>query len=1249
MLLPKEVDPTLLDKLEFLGDKLKKKKAKLSKTAIAVIRKRYLKKNSTGEPVEEPEDMFWRVACNVAFADLHYNPWTDIEKRIEEFYNLMVNLEFLPNSPTLMNAGREIQQLSACFVLPIEDSMDSIFEAVKSTAIIHKTGGGTGFSFNKLRPKNDRVASTGGVASGPISFMKVFNAATDVIKQGGTRRGANMAILNVDHPDIIDFINSKKDSNELTNFNISVGITEDFMEKVKAGQNYSLINPHTGEVEKESSASEVFDLIARRAWENGEPGIVFMDRLNKANPTPHIGNIESTNPCIVGNSLVSTQYGLMRMDRLVELYGKGSLGVLTDNRVKQCLYSEMEATYNQPLCRFEAGVGVNLISRAWQSGLRETYRVETCAGFELEATDDHKIMTTQGWIGLKDLKPGVHKVLLQCGEGLFSNDKKLPIKVENNFIGKNGRTYKLNLPCEWSYELGLILGGLIGDGWLRDKDKNCRVGFTFGPSDLKFLERVKFVLNEWYGFSVKEIKRKSGIVHLSYHSKYLVDFFKSLGVRAAGASKKVIPESIFTAPREAVVGFLQGLFTSDGTVAVDERNGNYYVRLTSKSQKLLKEVQVLLLNFGIFSRIYDRSRKPWAKFSYINKEGYKKEYICDGILFELNISRENVRIFLDEIGFLGLKHGEKISRLRGKQFHKNFFKDDVLRIVKAGKKKVYDLTEPLTHSFIANGLVISNCGEQPLLPYEACNLGSINLLKMLKEINGTCQIDFEKLEKTVNLAISFLDNVIDVNNYPLPQIERLAKSNRKIGLGIMGFADMLIALKIPYDSKLALDKAEEIMKFIQEKARLQSARIAKERGVFPNYDGSIYDGEDKFRVRNATVTTIAPTGTLSIIAGCSSGIEPLFGICLVRRILGGEKFIEVNPYFEKIMMERSIFSQDLMENIAARGTVKGMQKIPKDVQDIFVTSYDIEPQWHVMVQAVFQEYTDNAVSKTVNFLENATEEDVKKVFILAYELGCKGVTIYRHGSRDKQVIEVGSNGEKASEQEEMLKLKIPYEISCCEDTNGNSFGQCIEKVSNLIRPRSRPEITFGLTEKIDACGGRLYITVNYDEYGVCEVVVQTSGISEECALNFDLLNRFITLAASSGIQFGYILEQLKGYKCSRFKSSEDAKSLSCVEGVAGILDRAWKKSDNFRSLAGSHTRYKNTSLEHNLVCREVGNKIGSSALEELHGVLKKETAASKNLSLHRSEDNLICPECRGKVEYAEGCMLCRTCGFSKCG
>ncbi|NLE08315.1 MAG: vitamin B12-dependent ribonucleotide reductase [Dehalococcoidales bacterium] len=710
----KETEPMIEQRPRTRRKARPRKGLDLSENALRVLEKRYLQKDKEGKVIEKPEELFRRVARTIAAAEKVYDPSADTAAIEDEFYRVMTALEFLPNSPTLMNAGRELGQLSACFVLPIEDSMESIFEAVKNTALIHKSGGGTGFSFTRLRPATDRVGSTGGVASGPISFMKAFDAATDVIKQGGMRRGANMAILNVDHPDIMNFITAKSDMTSLTNFNLSVAVTEGFMEAVKNDGEFDLINPRTKEAYKTIKAKELFEKIVDLAWKTGDPGIVFIDRINAANPTPHLGKIESTNPC----------------------------------------------------------------------------------------------------------------------------------------------------------------------------------------------------------------------------------------------------------------------------------------------------------------------------------------------------------------------------------------------------------------------------GEQPLLPYESCNLGSINLSRMVKVSGDTVSIDFEKLTETIKIAVRFLDNVIDVNKFPLPQIAEMTRSTRKIGLGIMGFADMLIQLGIPYNSEEALHTADELMSFINDEAMKASAALAETRGVFPAFKGSVYDTPKGMKVRNATCTTIAPTGTLSIIAGCSSGIEPLFALSYIHNILDGANMVEVNAFFEKDAREFGFYSEDMMKKLATGTSLHTLKEVPQDIRDVYVTAHDITPEWHVKMQAAFQKSTHNAVSKTVNFAETATRADIAEVYMLAFEEGLKGITIYRDKSRDSQPLSTSPVEKKAE-----------------------------PAVRTGISPRERPKVTSATVEEVMTGCGTIYVTVGSDEYGICEVFL-TLGKSGGCAAaQLEAIGRLTSISLRAGIDIKSIIKQLRGIRCPSISWSGGKSILSCADAIASVLEK----------------------------------------------------------------------------------------------
>lgn len=687
----------------------------LTKTSLKVLEERYLLKNERGEVVETPEEMFRRVAREVASADEMYG--FDSYETEELFYSVMRNLEFLPNSPTLMNAGTPINQLSACFVLPVDDSIESIFESLRNMAIIHKSGGGVGFSFSRLRPRGDTVASTMGVASGPVSFMRIFDVAVEVIKQGGRRRGANMGVLHVSHPDIFRFIDAKTSEGPLRNFNLSVSVPDRFMEDGKI----DLINPRTGETVDSVPSREIFRRIVKAAWRSGDPGMIFEDRINRHNPTPSLGRIEATNPCISRDTLIMTSEGPLPVN---ELEGKAFMAVVNGSKYPST-------------------------SGFFKTGYREVFELKTREGYSLKLTHDHPVLVME--------------------------DKPV-----------------------WKAACDLERGDML--------------------------------------------------------------------VMDSGSS----------------------------------------------------------FNSG----------ERFSTFLSLKSKGY----------------------------------------------------DDV-----------YDACVAGANAFNANGFIVHNCGEQPLLPYESCNLGSINLSLMV----SASGVNWERLRRTVHTAVHFLDNVIDINSYPLPEVREMTLRTRKIGLGVMGFADMLIKLGVPYNSGEALGVAERVMSFIEGEARRASLNLAAERGSFPEFSGSRWDEMGFEGMRNATLTTIAPTGSLSIIAGTSSGIEPLFAVSFTRNILG-RKFTETNPLFERIA--RGQLKRDTFEMIMSRGSLQGVSGVPDKIRRLFITAHEIDPVFHVKMQAAFQRHVDNAVSKTVNLPPDASIQDAERVFRAAYELGCKGITIYRYGSKMNEVL-----------------------------------------------------------------------------------------------------------------------------------------------------------------------------------------------------------------------------------------------------
>jgi ribonucleoside-diphosphate reductase alpha chain len=943
---------------------------KLSVNSIRVLERRYLLRDERGNVIETPSQMFRRVAKAIASVDRIYGRGAGVQSTEEEFYRMMANLEFLPNSPTLMNAGTELGQLSACFVIDVPDSIEGIFNALKTMALIHQSGGGTGFSFSKLRPAGDIVRSTKGVASGPLSFMRIFDIATDVIKQGGKRRGANMGILRVDHPDIVEFITAKEKEGVLTNFNISVGITDEFMRAAMNDEEYDLINPRTGKPEKRLRAKDVFDLIVSMAWRTGDPGLIFLDEINRHNPTPNLGKIESTNPCVTGDTLVATDEGWVRMDELNS----------------HCRIAGMDGEFH----KFD-----------WvkKTGVKEVFRVRTKAGYEVEATGDHKILTSSGtWKRVREL-----------------SRKDRLILIPNESFGK----------LHVDKEIAMMLGWIVGNGCATKNFEDLI--FCFNTAEkLELLTVFKNYLGKINGMAVEPIRDGSKI-RLKCPPK-IAKMFGELGVKP---SEKTIPTSVFKMDQESIKHFLSALFSSKGSVQGNRQKG-VSIRLSSSSLPLLKQVQLLLLQFGIMSRVCENSRGP-RRNELLGSKRRPKKYSCKAE-HELVISRESMFRFMEKIGFCISSKNLKFDKIKPSKIYRDNIDLSVEKVERIGMREVYDLHEPVTHSFVANGIVVHNCGEVPLLPYESCNLGSINLSKMVEE----GQINWDKLRSVVRSAVHFLDNVIDANKYPLREIEEATKRTRKIGLGVMGFADMLIKLGIPYDSEQAIAKAEEVMKFISDVATEKSVELAEERGPFPAFEESVWKGRGLKGLRNATLTTIAPTGSISIIANASSGIEPLFAISYVRNVMGTQLF-EVNPLFEEVAKRGGFYSRELMIKIAKRGSVRGMPEVPEDVQRIFATALDIAPEWHVRMQAAFQKYVHNAVAKTVNLPSHATLEDVRRIFMMAYGLKCKGITVYRYGSKREQVLYVGP---PSSVEEGPPTSEGPYVRAGPEYSGGCPSGVC---------------------------------------------------------------------------------------------------------------------------------------------------------------------------------------------------------------
>jgi ribonucleoside-diphosphate reductase alpha chain len=1008
--------------------------------------------------------------------------------------------------------------------------------------VSHNSGGGTGFAFSRLRPKDDLVATTGGRASGPVSFLRVFNSATEAVKQGGTRRGANMGILRVDHPDILEFIDCKLDGG-ITNFNISVAVTDAFMEALAKGEDYDLVNPHNFVVTGRLSAREVFERMVRAAWRTGDPGMVFIDRINAspANPTPDLGVVEATNPCVTGDTLIYTDSGLVSAARLAS--AAEAIDVVLD-------------------ARFDAG-DRGAASTVFATGHKPVFRLTTEEGYEVRLTSDHRVMTAEGWTAAADLRPGEHLHILNRKGG----------------FGRHG-----------TREDGRVLGWLIGDGYLT-ADKGAVLLF-FGEDKRELAPLFAGDVNRIIGMEdgaprrvapVQVARRDEARVSSRRLARIVRDRY---GVNA-DTKLAGVPVDVLSGSEEMQRGFLQALFTADGHVSGCPEKG-VSVRLTSVSLALLKDVQRLLLNFGIASRLY-QDRHSSRTTGLPDGHGGVATYSCQAD-HDLVIGRSNVAVFAGEIGFLTTS---KQRRLRealasyGRGPYREPFVARFKALVPDGEEEVFDLKEPFTHSFVANGLVVHNCGEQPLLPNEACNLGSLNVSRFARQSDsGEWSIDWDEMERVIRLAVRFLDDVIEMNPYPLPEIDRTVKSNRRIGLGIMGWADLLFLLGVSYDSQEAIDLGDRLMAFVKEKSHDQCAKLAEERGPFPNWNRSIY--RDVRPMRNSTVTTIAPTGTISMIAGCSSGIEPIFALAFQHRVKNpdGERVLTfVNETFEQIAKGRGFFSDALMEEIAKRGALHGIPGVPEEAARVFKTSHEIGFDWHVRHQAAFQRYTDNGVSKTINLPNDASEEDVASAYRLAWELGCLGITVFRDGCKGEQVLNVG------------VKDKAPTTTAA---------GPAV------VKPR--PHSLSGRTYRSETPIGTAFITVNETGDGEpFEVFVQVGKGGSDTMAVAEALGRLISLTL-----------RLPSPMSPQRRLEEVISQLSRIGGAQPL----------------GFGKGKVLSLPDAL----------ARTLAEHTGQLKplsEASAMARSTEQRRIGD--LCKECgQATFVYEEGCKKCLSCGYNEC-
>ena len=1185
----------------------------LTNNARVVLMKRYVRRGPDGQPSESVEGMFRRVARAVAAPDRDHG--ADAGTTEQAFYRLLTELRFFPNSPTFTGAGTPLGQLAACFVLPISDDMgrDSagIFQTLRDAALIQQTGGGNGFSFGHLRSKGTYVASSAGQATGPVGFLRVYDKAFGEIAQGGTRRGANMAVLPVHHPDIIDFINCKVSEDQITNFNISVGITDKFMEAVRDDTDFELIAPQNGTVQKTVRAREVFTAIVKNAYRNGEPGVLFLDAANRSNPVPHLYALEATNPCITGETLIYTVNGLRRADELAA-HGQAQ-PVVIDGRF---------------------GTETHLpASTVFPTGIKEVLRLLTREGYEVRLTANHQVMTSRGWVAAGRLQPGdrVHILNRQGG------------------FGTGG-----------SLEAGRVLGWLVGDGTI-----------TAVRAVLSFFGEEKQELAPLFAQSVTQLVEREaqlraypvGIIQVADRdearvaSERLKSWAAEFGLTTT-TQKLQVPGGVLAGCELMQRGFLQALFTADGYVNDGGEKG-CSVRLSSSHLPLLKDVQRLLLNFGIASHIYEERRTGGYR-PMPDGKGSKKEYFHKP-QHELAVSKTNLTTFADRIGFLTdakqVKLAAYLSRMQRGPYAESF-----LATVKAvepdGCEMVYDLQQPHTHSFIANGLVVHNCGEQWLGPYENCCLGSINLAQHMKVVNSEAQVDWKKLQESIVLSTHFLDNVVTANQYvpAVPQLQEAAHRARRIGLGIMGLGDLMYHLGIRYGSEEAQAFASHVMEFVRYHSMKTSVQMAKDRGAFPAIEGSLYDpknlkwtppqslveyrhdwgrpaidwneivqGIQQHGIRNAAQTTVAPTGTIATVAGCEAyGCEPVFALAYLRHVVDAEAsgkdgrttLTYASPLFEQALIKANVDAatrQRIYDEVMNHGTCQNVKEVPEAVRHAFVVSADITPDEHVRMQAAIQAFVDNSISKTCNFPENTQEEDVAKAYFLAWELGCKGLTVYVTGSRDKVVLETKATAQKKDDKKEETRSAAPAP----------------EPAHMHAHKKARPRKLRGETFRIGTPLGTAFITVNVNGGDQpFEVFLNVGKAGSDTAAVAEALGRIMSLVLrlpspmSPTDRLKMVVDQLAGigggrslgFGPNRVRSLPDGISQTLAEYLSGV-DPAKFGNGNGHGPNGQHAETTAHALP-----EPASLKIGD-----------------------------LCPEC-GEATYVneEGCRKCYSCGHSEC-
>jgi ribonucleoside-diphosphate reductase alpha chain len=1320
------------------------------------------------ETVELTEDNVNKFAYDTVVPELSGGVREHVERVQAEFQDLMEHLSFMPNSPTLMNAGDELQQLSACFVDSPGDDLTDIHQTAKEAAEVFQSGGGMGYAFWKIRPYGDTVGSTGGIASGPLTFMETFDQMCETIAQGGARRGAQMAVMRVSHPDVIEFIHAKnKDvslahtlklndpddytytsfsealeeardlidddgkvpkhlrnavEGHLSNFNISVGVTDGFMEALYEGEEYTFTNPRTEDphiatqetkemysryglgdyVEPGEELSIPADVLWERivdgAHENGEPGVIYLERVNEQ----HSFDVEehpdhrilATNPCVTGDTLVSTENGLIPAE---ELYEQGvATDVVVDGRLSEDRVKEASSVY--------------------KTGEKDVLRLTTEEGYSLRLTADHRVMTDDGWVEARNLDAG-DTVHVANRKGAF---------------GQHG-----------SAEEGRTLGWLVGDGPLKHGEERAVLNFYDEDADVseRFASDVNEVVREPTGSADYEIGvndisrgddyRGAQAVEQRIRSTRLYEYAEQAGLVE---EKLQIPDAVMRGSEEMARGFLQALFTAGGCVQGNVEKGNS-VRLWSSECDLLEETQQLLLNFGIASKVYE-NREEAGETELPDGKGGTDTYQTRA-QHELVIVKDNLVRFDEEIGFL-LDYKNEALQQRLDAYDRGPYSERFEATVEAvehdGHEAVYDLTEPDTSSFVANGLVVHNCGEQPLEEYEACNLGHINLSTIaavdapdwrvwseehdydtLEE--GISRfldhaLDHEEFDHRIEMGTRFLENVVTMSDFPVDEIEEKVSEMRKIGLGVMGLAQLYIQLGVEYGSEVGNEIARQVMTQIDHGSKAASHELATERGSFDEWDKSKYanpteyaewfehhTGEraenwtDGYPIRNHNTTTIAPTGTTSMVGNTTGGCEPIYNVAYYKNVSddvqGDEMLVEFDDYFLRTLEDNDVdvdaVKQEAQEQMAENvfDGVEGLETVPDAIGELFVVTSDLSGKEHAAVQCACQQGVDSAISKTCNFPNDASAADMDEVYRYIYDHGGKGVTVYRDGTRSKQVLTTRADNAEFSGLDEDEAAEAMVET--IQETFGGiegfldseevqaAFGDDLREIfehgedafeGGYAEKQSRPDLLHGVTQRIDTGYGKLYVTINEDpeQERPFELFANTGNSGGFTGSFTEALAKTISVALRSGVDPEEIADKLQGIRSPKvaWDKGEQVNSIPDAFGTAlqryleGDVDRAaYPQQKSLSEITEQPTESDSETTADSGVPTDHETDGGPTQAESGGSEPLSESTAEDvqdaTQSLIEAGESPECPDCGSMTLYfSEGCKTCESCGWSEC-